>query len=150
MNFRSVQLSPAFAAVAAALHARSGLPEQWTEHAFVELLGMNAVAGRVLMAADEPIGLILWRRAADEGEVLTICVAPGQRRHGAGRLLMEGAIAAMANDGVRRLCLEVAEDNGPALALYRSFGFSAAGRRPAYYPTAGGAADALIMAKDLP
>ncbi|MFU1477623.1 hypothetical protein ACM25N_07930 [Roseovarius sp. C7] len=44
---------------------------------------------------------------------------------------------------------EVAEDNAGAIALYRAAGFGECGRRKGYYRRAGGAVDALVLAKDL-
>ena len=48
---------------------------------------------------------------------------------GAGRHLLAAAIGAMLAAGVRRLFLEVAVDNAPAIGLYRAFGFTDEGRR---------------------
>ena len=62
---------------------------------------------------------------------------------------MEQAMAAIAATGVRRLLLEVAVDNHPAIALYGALGFVEAGRRRGYYRTAHGPADALILARDI-
>jgi ribosomal-protein-alanine N-acetyltransferase len=46
--------------------------------------------------------------------------------------------------------LEVDEDNEPARRLYRRAGFREVGRRPGYYPQAGGnAATALVLRRDL-
>jgi ribosomal-protein-alanine N-acetyltransferase len=45
--------------------------------------------------------------------------------------------------------LEVAVDNVAALALYRSRGFEAVGRRPGYYSRPDGPIDAMIMRVDL-
>ncbi|MCZ7594452.1 MAG: GNAT family N-acetyltransferase [Hyphomicrobium sp.] len=51
---------------------------------------------------------------------------------------------------VRRLFLEVASDNDPAIALYKSLGFKTAGRRKAYYQRgAGESVDAIILALTL-
>jgi ribosomal-protein-alanine N-acetyltransferase len=147
MNFRAIPLSPAHAEVAAALHAESGLHEHWSAHAFAELLAMTGVAGLLALTGDDPAGLILWRAVLDEAEILTVCVSPGQRHHGAGRLLLAAAIAGMP--GVARLTLEVAENNGAALALYRASGFTPEGRRPGYYRGAEGLTDALILGRAL-
>jgi ribosomal-protein-alanine N-acetyltransferase len=149
MSLRRVPLAGAMAEIAAALHARSGLHERWDARAFAELLAMPGAGGELAMSGDEPVGLILWRIAADEAEILTICVLPEARRMGAGRFLMDGAVAALETPTVRTLYLEVAEDNTPAIALYHACGFCAQGRRPGYYRTEAGATDALILLKAL-
>jgi ribosomal-protein-alanine N-acetyltransferase len=80
---------------------------------------------------------------------LTICVLPDWRRIGLGRFLLESAVTYLKNMQIRRLFLEVAADNDPASALYKTFGFQSAGHRPGYYRTADGATDALIFMKEL-
>ena len=57
------------------------------------------------------------------------------------------AAAAHAQDlGAQTLFLEVATGNDPALRLYTGLGFTAAGRRKAYY----GAEDAHVLKAPLP
>jgi ribosomal-protein-alanine N-acetyltransferase len=145
----SCPLTATTCAVAAALHEVSGLHEHWDAAAFAELIAIPGTAGRLALDGDMPIGLVLWRVAADEAEILTICIAPDRRRGGAGGFLLETAIAAISAAGGRRLLLEVAVDNGPAIALYRAFGFAAAGRRRDYYRNAQGTVDALILAREI-
>jgi|TARA_B100001964_G_C14071093_1_gene525917 ribosomal-protein-alanine N-acetyltransferase len=58
----------------------------------------------------------------------------------------EEAFAGQAQDlGAGELFLEVAEDNGAALALYAGAGFVQVGRRQGYYQGAGGARAALVL-----
>lgn len=144
-------LTPALAAVAAALHETCGFSETWDERAFLQLLGMPGVAGRIAIAApsEAPIGLVLWRVAADESEILTICSRPDHRRRGIARLMLDLAARESGVAGAKRLFLEVAVDNEPARALYEAIGFVHQGRRRGYYATADGPVDALVLAKDL-
>jgi ribosomal-protein-alanine N-acetyltransferase len=146
-----IALTPAMAAIAAMLHGAAGFPDPWREDAFAELLAMPGVAGLLATIGgdEEAAGLILWRVAADEGEILTFCVAPDRRRHGIGRGLLAAAATRMREDGVRRLFLEAAIDNAPAVALYDRAGFSPAGRRRGYYRTKDGAIDAVILTCEL-
>jgi [ribosomal protein S18]-alanine N-acetyltransferase len=130
--------------VAAALHDASGFHETWTADAFNGLLASGA-DGLLAVSDGTPAGLILWRVAADEAEILTICTLPAQRRLGVGRHLMDAAKAALKAAKIQRLLLEVAVDNDPAIALYRAFGFTDAGRRRGYYTRPEGRADALVM-----
>jgi ribosomal-protein-alanine N-acetyltransferase len=148
MTLNTIPLDIAMTPVAAALHEAAGFHEPWTARAFADLLTMPGATGLVL-ADREPIGLVLWRIAADEAEILTICTLPGRRRMGAGRQLLAAAIGAMPAAGVRRLFLEVAVDNAPAIGLYRAFGFTDEGRRRGYYQGPNGAVDALILARDI-
>ncbi|MGP1394078.1 MAG: GNAT family N-acetyltransferase [Inquilinaceae bacterium] len=93
-----------------------------------------------------PVGLVFARCAADEAEILTLCVLPEERRGGHGFRLLRGAMEHAATCGAATLFLEVADDNEAALALYRRAGFAAIGTRPRYY----GARTALMMSAPLP
>jgi ribosomal-protein-alanine N-acetyltransferase len=63
--------------------------------------------------------------------------------------LLQIAAQALRDCGAARMFLEVAVDNAPAIALYRRFGLSQAGRRPRYYLTPAGPVDAIILTKAL-
>jgi ribosomal-protein-alanine N-acetyltransferase len=98
----------------------------------------------------ETIGFILVQIAADEAEILSIGVAEEWQRCGLGQRLVEGAERALQRAHVKRLFLEVAEDNAAGLALYAKAGFQEVGRRARYYERKGEpAVDALQLAKDL-
>jgi [ribosomal protein S18]-alanine N-acetyltransferase len=142
-------LDIAMAEVAAALHEASGFHEPWNAHAFAELLAMPGTAGMLALAGEEPTGLVLWRIAADEAEILTICTLPDRRRGGVGRHLLLAATQAMKTAGAQRLLLEVAIDNRAAIRLYRTFRFVELGRRRGYYQGPQGAVDALILGRDI-
>ena len=128
----------------AAIHA-SAFDIGWDAAAIEALLDMP---GAALEA--EVDGFLLWRRAADEAEIVTLAVRPEARRQGLGGRLLDRTLSRARDQGVARLLLEVAHDNDAALALYASRGFERAGRRPAYYARPDGArADALILALNL-
>jgi ribosomal-protein-alanine N-acetyltransferase len=90
---------------------------------------------------------ILCRAVAGEAEVLTLAVAPASRRAGLGRTLVEAAMGLAALAGADTCFLEV--DNTPALNLYQTTGFEAAGLRPHYYRRPDGDIDAVVMRRDL-
>jgi len=72
-------------------------------------------------------GLSLFYRPSVEEKVhlLKIIVHPESRRRGLGKNLLEFAIKKWRDEMVCSLFLEVAENNGPALGLYRLQGFRA-------------------------
>lgn len=118
------------AAALAALHATAFPPgEAWPEATMRSLLGLPGVTA--LLAEGE--GLLLLRQAADEAEVLTLAVRPEARRQGVARALLETGMLLLAAAGARRLLLEVAAENAPAIALYAALGFARAGERRDYY-----------------
>ena len=91
------------------------------------------------------IGYLCLRILFDEAEILDVAVDPVQRRSGAGRLLVGAAFDQCREKGVQSLGLEVRVSNLPAIALYRSFGFTDAGVRRRYYENG---EDALLMQYD--
>ncbi|MEX2156309.1 MAG: ribosomal protein S18-alanine N-acetyltransferase [Gemmatimonadales bacterium] len=78
-------------------------------------------------------GYVVALDAADEGEILNLAVAPGGRRHGVGRALVNEVLAVLTERGVRQVYLEVRESNAAARALYAAHGFREVGRRAQYY-----------------
>ncbi|HEX6900808.1 MAG TPA: ribosomal protein S18-alanine N-acetyltransferase [Thermoanaerobaculia bacterium] len=96
---------------------------------------------------DGPLGgYALFRRVADEAELLRVGVDPAERRHGLARaLILEGL--RRLQDGEIQVCfLEVRIDNVPAITLYETLGFGRAGFRKAYYRDG---TDALILALEM-
>lgn len=94
-------------------------------------------------------GFVLFSTVLDEGSIDKIAVLPLARGLGTGGKLMREALAAMRESGVRRCLLEVRESNLPAQALYARYGFREDGRRVAYYETATGREDAILMSRRL-
>lgn len=155
MSDVKIQEAGAFEApVIAELHARcfaGGLGgEVWSEAAVAKILalpGAYAILAGARGAMDgPPQGFALCRNAADEAEILSLGVAPKARREGIGRALLRAIMARGSIGGVRRLYLEVAEDNLAAQGLYLAAGFSQVGRRPAYYRRPTGPVSALVFA----
>lgn len=99
-------------------------------------------------AARDPAGFALGRVTAGEAELLTLVVEPGSRRSGIGRALLADFEAEAAASGAAEGVLEVAEDNAPALALYRQAGWREVGQRRGYYRRRNeDPANALILRK---
>ena len=86
-------------------------------------------------------GCVLWRAIVPEAEILQVVVRHAWRGRGHGTRMLAECIDIMRASGVREVFLEVASGNRPALALYRSAGFRATGRRTGYF----GSQDAVLM-----
>lgn len=133
----------------AALHALA-FDRPWDAKAFGELFASPGVGALGVRGEGGLEGLALIRAVAGEAEILTLAVAPGRRRQGLGRVLVEASAGAAAGLGAQVLWLEVAADNVAALSLYEAAGFGLAGRRPAYYSRLDGPAqDAVVMRRAL-
>jgi [ribosomal protein S18]-alanine N-acetyltransferase len=104
----------------------------------------------LLVAAREPGGPLggyaLFRRVADEAELLRVGVDPGERRHGLARALIREGLRRLQDGEIQVCFLEVRIDNVPAIALYESLGFGRAGFRKGYYRDG---TDALILALEM-
>ncbi|MEW2913110.1 GNAT family N-acetyltransferase [Leisingera sp. JC11] len=104
----------------------------------------------LIFAAGDARCFALVRVIADEAELLTIVTDPAHQRQGLARACMAGWESLACARGAAEVFLEVAEDNAPAQALYRSCGFAECGRRAGYYRREGAnRADAILMRKSL-
>jgi ribosomal-protein-alanine N-acetyltransferase len=119
-------------------------PHPWSLSLFMSELSLRSsraylcarVGGTVVGYA----GLML---AGDESHVTTIAVDPDWQRHKIGSRMLAHLVRISREHGVRDVTLEVRMANEPAQAMYRRFGFVAAGVRKGYYAETN--EDALIM-----
>lgn len=134
----------------ARIHAQ-GFFRGWPSEEFASFLADPASPAYVACDARRRIaGFALIRVAADEAELLSIAVDPKWRGKRLGRALLEAVFADLMMSPVRRMFLEVDEQNVAAIRLYRRLGFADVGTRKGYYPRPdGSAATALVMARDL-
>jgi ribosomal-protein-alanine N-acetyltransferase len=135
--------------LAAHLHRAAFAPRgeaAWSRQDLAGLLASPGVAGLVAETAGVAVGFVLWRRVADEAELLTLATSPAHRRRGVARQLLAMVMQSARAAGAAVMFLEVGVDNPAALSLYRGAGFSRVGLRAGYYRRAGGpAADAVVM-----
>ena len=125
--------------------------EAWTRSQLAGILPMGGVC--MVIARDdrtgETLGFSLFRTVADESELLLLAVVPDRHRCGIGRRLLDDYLERARNDRVARVHLEV-RDGNPAVAMYRTAGFSPVGRRRNYYHAPDGRRfDAITFAHQL-
>jgi ribosomal protein S18 acetylase RimI-like enzyme len=85
-----------------------------------------APGGQILMAMEdgEAVGCCALLKLDDSGyELAKMAVIPGHQGQGLGRALLDAAIERARAAGAHRIWLETNSALGPALSLYRSFGF---------------------------
>jgi len=129
--------------VLSALHCAC-FDDGWGPNSMDEVLRSPGVYAILAADGEMPAGMALGRLAADEAELLTICVAEEFRRQGVGEALVRAVASVVPR--ARALHLEVAADNRGAMTLYRMLGFREIGRRKDYYRRAGNSlVDALTM-----
>lgn len=146
MSAGDFRLEPAGARDAAALAEleRRAFDEPWSAPQIAgELAAPAALALAARPAAGGPFaGYVLFRRVADEAELLRVAVDPQHRRCGLGSRLLAAGLDRL---GTRVCHLEVAATNDAARALYRAAGFTIAGQRRRYYRDG---ADALLLRRE--
>jgi ribosomal-protein-alanine N-acetyltransferase len=150
----SCRLRPALPADAAAVAAIHGalFDRPWQRDGLKRLLETPTVRAFIAEATTSQalVGFILGQLAADEAEILSLGVAPMWQRCGIASLLIREFAASVSCAGAKRVLLEVAADNNPALALYARQGFHCVGRRKCYYEDRGAPfADAHVLARVL-
>ena len=146
-NARILHLTPGNSPALAKLHGAS-FARGWSGEEISALMASPAVDAIGAKLGSSLLGMTMLRFAADEGEILSVAVAPDWRGMGlAGRMLRE-ALFSLARSRIRTCFLEVEAGNEPALALYRRHGFHERGRRRGYYLKEGGG-DALVLACEI-
>ena len=116
--------------------------EPWSEKSLTEEIDNPAACFLVAMQQDEVLGYggmhtVLgyggMHTVLGESYVDNIAVFPEFRGHGVGRTLMEALIEKARENGGVFITLEVRTSNLPAIAMYRSLGFTYAGVRRNFY-----------------
>ena len=137
------------AARLAQLHGAS-FRRGWGAGEFDTMLSERNTLVHRLTLGRKVIGFAVSRMAADEAEILSIAVDERHRGRGFSRNLLMTHLGHLAGHGVRKIFLEVEENNVPACRLYERMGFTVVGHRERYYRQAGGEQlNALLMRRDL-
>lgn len=124
-------------------------PIYWKEAEIADMLLASGTQGW-LARAGQPVGMLITRAQFEQAEILTIAILPEAQRTGIAKRLMMAAEKELALAGVKKIFLEVAENNKSAYALYLRIGYTEASRRKGYYKQADGSVvDALVMSKEL-
>jgi [ribosomal protein S18]-alanine N-acetyltransferase len=133
----------------AQLHAAS-FHRGWGDGEFESMIAERNTLVHRLRLGRKIIGFAVSRIGADEAEILSIAIDADQRGRGLSRNLLLTHLGHLAGRGVRRIFLEVEENNAPARRLYERCGFAIIGRRERYYQQASGEQlNALLMRRDL-
>lgn len=78
----------------------------------------------------------------DEADVMNIVTKKANRNSGIGNTILKNLIYIAQNKGVKKITLEVNENNLPAISLYKKFNFNQIAIRSNYYNNAD---NAIIM-----
>jgi [ribosomal protein S18]-alanine N-acetyltransferase len=134
------------AAALARLHAAS-FEDGWSEEDFVTWLARKEAFAVLATHELEAVAFGLALAAGDDAELFAIATQPDQRRAGLGDRVFHALDVEAQRRGLGRWVLEVARNNFPALALYKSEGFVEIGVRNAYYRQGRGRMDAIVLSR---
>jgi ribosomal-protein-alanine N-acetyltransferase len=133
----------------AQLHAAS-FHRGWGDGEFESMIAERNTLVHRLRLGRKTVGFAVSRIGADEAEILSIAIDADKRGRGLSRNLLLTHLGHLAGRGVRRIFLEVEENNAPARRLYERCGFAVVGRRERYYQQPSGEQlNALLMRRDL-
>jgi len=119
----------------------------WTAEDFTGWLSRAEGIAVLAIRERETVAFGLALEAGADAELLTIATDLAQRRSGWGMQVFQALDAEAQARGLARWILEVARNNVAAQGLYKSHGFVEIGVRKAYYKTAEGRVDALVMSR---
>lgn len=104
----------------------------WSEPSLGMLL--DAPNGGLAATVDGAVaGYVGFLGVLDELEITNVATHPDYRRRGVGRALVAALLDYARANGFRRVTLEVRVSNAPAIALYKSLGFTPCGTRKNFY-----------------
>jgi ribosomal-protein-alanine N-acetyltransferase len=118
---------------------RACFSHPWTKEHFRSELAdpgrgrLVVLRGLARRGAPAVVGYCAFHVVADEGQILTLAVAPAAQRQGLGGRLLRVSLALMARRGAASVFLDVREGNHAARALYAAHGFEIVGVRAGYY-----------------
>lgn len=129
-------------------------PQPWPFAAFERFVGVPGFLVAELPdeagSPGEVVGYVVSDTVRERGEALghikDLAVHPDHRGRGIGARLLRHSLQSLAEQGARRVKLEVRQGNEPARSLYGEFGFTRRTVTPNYY---GDGEDALVLVRDL-
>jgi ribosomal-protein-alanine N-acetyltransferase len=131
------------------LHMRC-FDDPWSAVSFRGLLLDTSILTLGVERDGDLVAFVMAQTIAGESDILTVATDPDLRRQGLATTLIGALINRLGERGVSRITLDVAEDNAPARALYKAFGFTEDGRRPRYYTTGRDVpVDAVLMSRNM-
>ena len=110
-----------------------------------ELNSKNSTYFVVKNEENEILGFAGIKIILDEVEIMNIVTKKDCRNQGIGKLLLNRIILEAKNKNIRKINLEVNENNSIAIHLYEKFGFNKDGERKNYYRDQ----NAILMSKIL-
>lgn len=107
--------------------------DPWTANGIYETFLQKNSFIAVAEKDGRAVGYLIMYHAADEAEIARIAVKDGYRRQGLGRGILSYALGLCAENEIRKVMLDVRENNLSARQFYLRYGFKEDGVRKDYY-----------------
>lgn len=120
----------------------------WTEGIFRDCIKAGYTM-QVLRDDSALVGYGVMQLAADEAHILNLCVDQAYNGRGYARQLLAKLLDMAERAGAQMAFLEARPSVPRAIELYERAGFNEVGLRRAYYESADGREDAIVMAKSI-
>ncbi len=120
----------------------------WSQGIFLDCLRARYQC-RVLVRDGLIAGYGIMAIGPEEAHILNICVRSSLRRRGYGELLLQKLLEQARDAEAQFVFLEVRPSNRAAICMYEDAGFTRIGARKAYYRSAGGREDAVVLALEI-
>lgn len=112
-----------------AVHEQAAYPINWPADPRTWLTPENRLGCWVAVSGARVVGHVVLTAVGDAAEVERLFVDPQATRQGIGRQLLDHCVTTAAELG-RKLSLEVVDNRGAAVHLYRRSGWREVGRTP--------------------
>ena len=118
----------------------------WNQKQWISESKKKGVKVFALFLSTKVIGVTVIQVVVDEAQLHYFSIHPEFRRNGYGRYLMKKVINKCENLGLKKILLEVSEDNSIAEKFYFEFDFFTVGKRRNYYKDG---SDAILKEKKI-
>ncbi len=125
----------------------TSFPTPWTMGIFMREFELEFSHRFVFDYEGSVAGYIIFWLIEGEVHIMSVAVRKDLRRLGIGTEVLRRSLAAAKEQGGRYVFLEVRENNGAAIGLYRKMGFRVIYKRRGYYTDT--KEDAFIMVRDI-
>lgn len=128
------------------LSFQEGSEQHWDKKAFEALFKIAGTTSYIVEKNETPIGFVMLRKLHDEAEIITFCILPKWCNNGYATVLLEWVKDRLQQQAIKRVFLEVRQNNEAAIRLYNKCSFEQIGRREGYYSNhSGKKIDAIVM-----
>lgn len=107
--------------------------DEWSGETFFNDMAQNNRIYLLAMRDGNAVGFVGASYFMDEADILRVAILPEYQRKGIATQLMQEMITSLKKLLVKKIMLEVEEDNVKAQGLYKKVGFKEISKRKNYY-----------------